>query len=77
MPAPVPAHRSRCNPRPPAHRSPPQAAAAACGPLQRELSALALSGAELVPRLERLPRVDLVLLALYDPQLDDPQEQYG
>lgn len=55
----------------------PGAAPQPCGPLQQELAALALSGAELVPRLERLPRVDLVLLALYDPQLDDPQDQYG
>lgn len=44
--------------------------------MQRELAALALSGVEVASRPERLPRVDLVMLALYDPVLDDPQDQY-
>ncbi|KAI5640187.1 scd6-like sm domain-containing protein [Phthorimaea operculella] len=45
--------------------------------LQRELSALSLSGIPVVDRLDRLPTsVDLLLIALYDLHDDSPPEQY-
>lgn len=45
--------------------------------LRRELAALAPSGVALAPDLAALPGPDLVLLALHDPMLDDPQDCYA
>lgn len=55
----------------------PAGAPAECVPLARELAAAALGDVALAPDLHALPAPDLVLLALYDPQLDDGQEAYG
>lgn len=44
--------------------------------LARELAALAEAGVVAAPELAALPSPDLVLLALYDPVQDDPQDRY-
>lgn len=45
--------------------------------LERELAALGPAGVELVSSVDALPGPDLVFLSLYDPELDDAQEQYA
>lgn len=44
--------------------------------LARELAAAGGGGVQLARELAELPSADVVLLALYDPVLDDPQERY-
>ncbi|KAJ0174394.1 hypothetical protein K1T71_010540 [Dendrolimus kikuchii] len=47
------------------------------GPLRRELAALALSGVRPAAGAGALPSADVVLLALYEPALDDAQEAHA
>ncbi|KAJ8716927.1 hypothetical protein PYW08_005326 [Mythimna loreyi] len=51
-------------------------AAAPAPALAAELAAAAPAGVLLAPSVAQLPSADVVLLALYDPVLDEPQEQY-
>ncbi|XP_068620274.1 enhancer of mRNA-decapping protein 3 [Battus philenor] len=51
-------------------------AAASCGVLQKELSALALGGGTAVSRAELLPSPDLLLVALHDPEEAHAPELY-
>lgn len=50
--------------------------AAAAPALQPDVDALALCGVAPADALDAAPSPDLVLLALYDPLLDDPQDKY-